>query len=222
MHNHRITIAAMLLGASLFIGASNVVAEPLRATLADGREVVLHDDKTWEFSSVAQGTKAMAKPVAVIAPVATSAIVKPSNTVSNVVSSNTTTTPAIPSVTMKSTLPGTLIELNTGRSVDLAQRSGVTLTALPTRYDNGELVIPTTLKNDGTDAIVLVTLALRLHSVEGRLISTKEKKVWTSIKRMPETYFRPGTERKGQTLTFKVLSAEQYYLETEITEVEHW
>ncbi|MGF1698762.1 DUF3157 family protein [Photobacterium makurazakiensis] len=188
-----IKLVFTLLGVGLL--ATSVVAEPLKATLADGREVILYSDNTWRFLTPNAGTTASAAALSVVSSVPQ---------------------PSFP------TPDGILIEPGTGKQVEAAQRSGVTVMLEPAYYQNGELVIPTLLKNDGTDAIVLVKLALKLHSEKGEVMARKEKKVWTSIKRMPETYFRPDTEREGKVLDFSVPAAKHYYLELEITEVEHW
>ncbi|PSW17180.1 DUF3157 domain-containing protein [Photobacterium sanctipauli] len=237
--------------------AADVSAEPMKATLQDGREVMLYPDNTWRFipetlsvpesSSVSKKTSASSaaalststptstsisttevkpqanpKPVSntapITAPAASATVATASAPVQapDKVQSSSVTQPGI------ATPDGILIEPGTGKQVEAAQRSGVTLTLEPASYQNGELLIPTSLKNDSTGSIVLVELALKLHSAKGELIAREDQKVWTSIKRMPETYFRPDTEREGRTLRFKVLSAKQYYLEAEITEVDHW
>lgn len=96
------------------------------------------------------------------------------------------------------------------------------MVAQPASYQEGRLTIPVSLRNEGTDSVILVEVATILRNDKGEVLKRDNHVVWTSIKRMPETYFRPGTEREGKILTFSVPKLEHYFLETDITTVERW
>ncbi|WEM41273.1 DUF3157 family protein [Photobacterium sp. DA100] len=207
----------------------------MMATLPDGREVILFDDNTWRYVTAETAERESVKPsaepnkakasgagasatvttTAKGAAVATGAAITASSAV------NTENKSAMKK-SAGSGVAGDLVAPDTGRLVGEYQRSGVVMVAQSASYQDGRLTIPVLLRNEGTDSVILVEVATILRNDKGEVIKRDNHVVWTSIKRMPETYFRPGTEREGKILTFSVPELEHYFLETDITMVERW
>ncbi|MGR5062435.1 DUF3157 family protein [Photobacterium sp. DNB22_13_2] len=224
----KVAIASLLFGFIQFVQAASMIA-----TLPDGREVILLDDNTWQFvgedktaeKTVIAGGAAAVGTSAVVGSVkaegAKSGEPRPEETRSGEVK----TVPSLSSVASASASArtnGDLVAPNTGRVVGEYQRSGVVVVAQSASYQEGRLTIPISLRNEGTDSVILVEVATILRNEKGEVLKRDNHVVWTSIKRMPETYFRPGTEREGKILTFSVPKQEHYFLETDITTVERW
>ncbi|PSU29074.1 DUF3157 family protein [Photobacterium lutimaris] len=210
----KVVIASLLFGFIQFVQASSMIV-----TLPDGREVMLLDDHTWQFvedakqadiqsnraakSVTTETTTGKAVTAGTAAAVGASAVASTSSAVSSPAS-------------------GDLVAPNTGRVVGEYQRSGVVIVAQPASYQDGRLTIPVSLRNEGTDSVILIEVATILRNNKGEVIKRDNHVVWTSIKRMPETYFRPGTEKEGKILTFSVPKLEHYFLDANITTVERW
>lgn len=226
--NTKAFIKPFILGC-LTVGCAAAYAEPMRATLPDGRQVILFDDNTWQYDTPSVSPGATRAPVrqGQNSPASLPIPPKPGAGAAAVAVGTSASAfghagQASASQQAMATIPGDMIIPGNGKVVGVHERSGIELTLQAASYQNGELVIPTRLKNDATDAVVLVELELRLRSRSGDVIAREKHKVWTSVKRMPETYFRPGTERTGREIRLKVPQAEQYFLETEFLTVEQW
>ncbi len=102
---------------------------------------------------------------------------------------------AVPVVTAAQGVPFTLGD---NKNIQQLSRSGVDVLLRPATYNNGELVIPTSLTNQGTESVVLVALKVTIYNPQGRELASQQDKVWTSVKRMAETYFRPKTQQVGK------------------------
>ncbi|PSW10021.1 hypothetical protein C9J01_19375 [Photobacterium rosenbergii] len=224
----KVAIASLLFGFIQFVQAGSMIA-----TLPDGREVILLEDNTWRFvtpqiesSSPDQASAATIPSTGNVAKgTATGAAV----VTGTAITSGKATAPAVPSsgaanapTKMASSAKGDLVAPDTGRLVGEYQRSGVVMVAQSASYQDGRLTIPVSLRNEGTDSVILVEVATILRNDSGEVLKRDNHVVWTSIKRMPETYFRPGTEKEGKILTFTVPKLEHYFLETDITTVERW
>ncbi|GAB3524803.1 DUF3157 family protein [Photobacterium alginatilyticum] len=190
--------------------AGSVWAAPQVATLEDGRQVVLHDDFTWQYVVPVEQRqhpvgeqKTETKPD-LVAPVA----------------------PAVPAVItavpVVSATKGVQFTVGENKNIQQLSRSGVDVLLRPASYRNGELVIPTSLTNQSTESVVLVEVDVTVYNPQGRELANQQSKIWTSVKRMAETYFRPKTQEEGKAIVVKVPEAKEYFIKTEIIEVEHW
>ncbi|CAK2820488.1 Ribonuclease [Vibrio crassostreae] len=182
-------IASALLSSSAF--ADQMV------TLQDGKQVLLKDDFTWQYMAQKQAeevatTSEIAVPVAAVPVVA---------------------------VPVTTNTRGTTIVVNSKKpSLQLSQ-SGVDVVLGASRYEGGELIIPTAITNQGTQAVILVSLNISIFTAEGTLLAEEEVAVWKSIKRMADTYLRPKTGEEGKLIKLDLEQHPEYQIKAEITEV---
>ncbi|CAK1888633.1 MULTISPECIES: DUF3157 family protein [Vibrio] len=182
-------IASALLSSSAF--ADQMV------TLQDGKQVLLKDDFTWQYVAQKQAeevatTSEIAVPVAAVPVVA---------------------------VPVTTNTRGTTIVVNSKKpSLQLSQ-SGVDVVLGASRYEGGELIIPTAITNQGTQAVILVSLNISVFTAEGTLLAEEEVAVWKSIKRMADTYLRPKTGEEGKLIKIDLEQHPEYQIKAEITEV---
>ena len=182
-------IASALLSSSAF--ADQMV------TLQDGKQVLLKDDFTWQYVAQKQAeevatTSEIAVPVAAVPVVA---------------------------VPVTKNTRGTTIVVNSKKpSLQLSQ-SGVDVVLGASRYEDGELIIPTAITNQGTQAVILVSLNISVFTAEGELLAEEEVEVWKSIKRMADTYLRPKTGEEGKLIKLDLEQHPEYQIKAEITEV---
>ena len=197
-------IASALLANSVFV--SSAFAEQM-VTLPDGKQVLLKDDFTWQYvapkqTEAAAITSEIAVPVSA-APIAAAPIA------------------AAPFVTLpvSTNTRGTTIVVNSKKpSLQLSQ-SGVDVVLGASRYEDGELIIPTAITNQGTQAVILVSLNISVFTAEGELLAEEEVAVWKSIKRMADTYLRPKTGEEGKLIKLDLEQHPEYQIKAEITEV---
>ncbi|ROO78168.1 uncharacterized protein DUF3157 [Vibrio crassostreae] len=182
-------IASALLSSSAF--ADQMV------TLQDGKQILLKDDFTWQYVAQKQAeevatTSEIAVPVAAVPVVA---------------------------VPVTTNTRGTTIVVNSKKpSLQLSQ-SGVDVVLGASRYEGGELIIPTAITNQGTQAVILVSLNISVFTAEGTLLAEEEVAVWKSIKRMADTYLRPKTGEEGKLIKLDLEQHPEYQIKAEITEV---
>ncbi|WP_333919053.1 DUF3157 family protein [Vibrio crassostreae] len=182
-------IASALLSSSAF--ADQMV------TLQDGKQVLLKDDFTWQYVAQKQAeevatTSEIAVPVAAVPVVA---------------------------VPVTTNTRGTTIVVNSKKpSLQLSQ-SGVDVVLGASRYEGGELIIPTAITNQGTQAVILVSLNISVFTAEGTLLAEEEVAVWKSIKRMADTYLRPKMGEEGKLIKIDLEQHPEYQIKAEITEV---
>ena len=182
-------IASALLSSSAF--ADQMV------TLQDGKQVLLKDDFTWQYVAQKQAeevatTSEIAEPVAAVPVVA---------------------------VPVTTNTRGTTIVVNSKKpSLQLSQ-SGVDVVLGASRYEGGELIIPTAITNQGTQAVILVSLNISVFTAEGTLLAEEEIAVWKSIKRMADTYLRPKTGEEGKLIKIDLEQHPEYQIKAEINEV---
>ncbi|MFS1441207.1 MULTISPECIES: DUF3157 family protein [unclassified Vibrio] len=182
-------IASALLSSSAF--ADQMV------TLQDGKQVLLKDDFTWQYVAQKQAeevatTSEIAVPVAAVPVVA---------------------------VPVTTNTRGTTIVVNSKKpSLQLSQ-SGVDVVLGASRYEGGKLIIPTAITNQGTQAVILVSLNISVFTAEGTLLAEEEVAVWKSIKRMADTYLRPKTGEEGKLIKIDLEQHPEYQIKAEITEV---
>ena len=185
-------IASALLSSSAF--ADQMV------TLQDGKQILLKDDFTWQYVTQkhTQTATETATTSEIAVPVAAAPVV------------------AVPIAT---NVRGTTIVVDSKKpSLQLSQ-SGVDVVLGASRYEDGELIIPTAITNQGTQAVILVSLKLGVYSPNGELLEEKTVAVWKSIKRMADTYLRPKTDAEGTSLNLAVDQYPEYQIKAEIVEV---
>ncbi|CAK1756598.1 conserved exported hypothetical protein [Vibrio crassostreae] len=182
-------IASALLSSSAF--ADQMV------TLQDGKQVLLKDDFTWQYVAQKQ-----AEEVATTSEIAESVAAVP-----------------VVAVPVTTNTRGTTIVVNSKKpSLQLSQ-SGVDVVLGASRYEGGELIIPTAITNQGTQAVILVSLNISVFTAEGTLLAEEEVAVWKSIKRMADTYLRPKTGEEGKLIKIDLEQHPEYQIKAEITEV---
>lgn len=164
-------------------------------TLQDGKQILLKDDFTWQY--VAQEEE-VATTSEIAVPVAAAPVV------------------AVPVAT---NVRGTTIVVDSKKpSLQLSQ-SGVDVVLGASHYEGGELIIPTAITNQSTQAVILVSVKLGLYSASGELLEEKTVAVWKSIKRMADTYLRPKTDAEGTSIKLAVEQYPEYQIKAEIVEV---
>ncbi|WP_373949243.1 DUF3157 family protein [Vibrio pomeroyi] len=182
-------IASALLSSSAF--ADQMV------TLQDGKQILLKDDFTWQYVAQKQ-TEEVVTTSEIAAPVAAAPVV------------------AVPVAT---NVRGTTIVVDSKKpSLQLSQ-SGVDVVLGASHYEGGELIIPTAITNQSTQAVILVSVKLGLYSASGELLEEKTVAVWKSIKRMADTYLRPKTDAEGTSIKLVVEQHPEYQIKAEIVEV---
>ena len=189
-----VLLAGALLANSVFV--SSAFADQM-VTLPDGKQVLLKDDFTWQYVAPKQ-TEAAATTSEIAVPVAAAPVV------------------AVPVAT---NTRGTTVVVNSKKpSLQLSQ-SGVDVVLGAIRYENGELIIPTAITNQGTQAVILVSLNISVFTAEGELLAQQEVAVWKSIKRMADTYLRPKTAEEGKLIELDLAEHPEYQIKAEIIEV---
>ncbi|OBT31329.1 DUF3157 family protein [Vibrio splendidus] len=193
-----VLLASALLANSVFV--SSAFADQM-VTLPDGKQVLLKDNFTWQYmaeNKTEETTTTEITSAVATAPVAAVPVV------------------AVPVAT---STRGTTIVVNSKKpSLQLSQ-SGVDVVLGASRYEDGELIIPTAITNQGTQAVILVSLKLGVYSPSGELLEEKTVAVWKSIKRMADTYLRPKTDAEGTSLNLAVDQYPEYQIKAEIVEV---
>ncbi|MEC6898435.1 DUF3157 family protein [Photobacterium piscicola] len=183
------------------IASSSAWAADQTVTLKDGRQVILHDNFTWQYKAQANDP-------------ATSPLLKTTATAIPVVATSAVAIPII------SAPKGVEVELGTTKAIQQLSDSGMDVLLTAAHYENGTLIIPTMMTNQSSKSVVNVTMKVRLSNSDGQTIATDEFTVWRSINRMPDTYFRPKTQHQGKSIIFDVPKAERYFIDAEITDVD--
>ncbi|MDH6019414.1 DUF3157 family protein [Vibrio splendidus] len=187
-----VLLAGALLANSVFV--SSAFADQM-VTLPDGKQVLLKDDFTWQY--VAEN--------------------KTEETTTTEITSAVATAPV--AVPVATSTRGTTIVINSKKpSLQLSQ-SGVDVVLGASRYEGGELIIPTAITNQGTQAVILVSLNISVFTAEGELLAQQEVAVWKSIKRMADTYLRPKTAEEGKLIELDLAEHPEYQIQAEIIEV---
>ena len=193
-----VLLAGALLVNSVFV--SSAFADQM-VTLPDGKQVLLKDDFTWQY--VAENKTEETTTTEITSAVATAPVA------------------AVPvvAVPVATSTRGTTIVVNSKKpSLQLSQ-SGVDVVLGASRYEGGELIIPTAITNQGTQAVILVSLNISVFTAEGELLAQQEVAVWKSIKRMADTYLRPKTAEEGKLIELDLAEHPEYQIKAEIIEV---
>ncbi|WP_054824629.1 DUF3157 family protein [Vibrio owensii] len=190
-----ITLATLLASSSVY--AAEVVK------LADGREVKLNDDFTWEYVVKKATPEATETTLEKVEAVATSAPA-------------TTKMATIPVVNKK---VGTTVVVNAKKPTMQLSDSGVDVLIGSASYEDGELILPTSITNQSSQSVIQVEVEVQVFDTAGKQLAKENITVWQSIKRMADTYLRPQQAEQGKAIKLAVPQSQQYQFSAEVLEV---
>ncbi|HHB1592390.1 TPA: DUF3157 family protein [Vibrio campbellii] len=201
-----ITLATLLASSSVY--AAEVVK------LADGREVRLNDDFTWEYVVKKATETTLEKVEAVEA----AAVVASTTAVEAVATSapETTKMATIPVVNKK---VGTTVVVNAKKPTMQLSDSGVDVLIGAASYEDGELILPTSITNQSSQSVIQVEVEVQVFDMAGKQLAKENITVWQSIKRMADTYLRPQQAEQGKAIKLAVPQSQQYQFSAEVLEV---
>ena len=204
-----ITLATLLASSSVY--AAEVVK------LADGREVKLNDDFTWEYVVKKATPKATETTLEKVEAVEAAAVVASTTAVEAVATPTPTTEIAtIPVVNKK---VGTTVVVNAKKPTMQLSDSGVDVLIGSARYEDGELIFPTSLTNQSSQSVIQVEVEVQVFDMAGKQLAKENITVWQSIKRMADTYLRPQQAEQGKAIKLAVPQSQQYQFSAEVLEV---
>ncbi|HGY9596145.1 TPA: DUF3157 family protein [Vibrio campbellii] len=204
-----ITLATLLASSSVY--AAEVVK------LADGREVKLNDDFTWEYVVKQATPKATETTLEKVEAVEAAAVVASTTAVEAVVTPTPTTEIAtIPVVNKK---VGTTVVVNAKKPTMQLSDSGVDVLIGSASYENGELIFPTSITNQSSQSVIQVEVEVQVFDMAGKQLAKENITVWQSIKRMADTYLRPQQAEQGKAIKLAVPQSQQYQFSAEVLEV---
>ncbi|CAE6923142.1 TPA: DUF3157 family protein [Vibrio campbellii] len=204
-----ITLATLLASSSVY--AAEVVK------LADGREVKLNDDFTWEYVVKKATPKATETTLEKVEAVEAAAVVASTTAVEAVATPTPTTEIAtIPVVNKK---VGTTVVVNTKKPTMQLSDSGVDVLIGSARYEDGELIFPTSITNQSSQSVIQVEVEVQVFDMAGKQLAKENITVWQSIKRMADTYLRPQQAEQGKAIKLAVPQSQQYQFSAEVLEV---
>ncbi|EMD1178202.1 DUF3157 family protein [Vibrio harveyi] len=202
-----ITLATLLASSSVY--AAEVVK------LADGREVQLNDDFTWEYvvkKAASENTLEKVEAVEAAAVVA-------STTAVEAVTTQTTKAPEIATIPVVNKKVGTTIVVNAKKPTMQLSDSGVDVLIGSARYEDGELILPTSVTNQSSQSVIQVEVEVQVFDMSGKPLAKESVTVWQSIKRMADTYLRPQQAEQGKAIKLAVPQSQQYQFSAEVLEV---
>ena len=204
-----ITLATLLASSSVY--AAEVVK------LADGREVKLNDDFTWEYIVKKATPKATETTLEKVEAVEAAAVVASTTAVEAVATPTPTTEVAtIPVVNKK---VGTTVVVNAKKPTMQLSDSGVDVLIGSARYEDGELIFPTSLTNQSSQSVIQVEVEVQVFDMAGKPLTKQSVTVWQSIKRLADTYLRPQQAEQGKAIKLAVPQSQQYQFSAEVLEV---
>ncbi|WP_061036158.1 MULTISPECIES: DUF3157 family protein [Vibrio] len=204
-----ITLATLLATSSVY--AAEVVK------LADGREIKLNDDFTWEYVVNKTAPKATETTLENVEAVEAAAVVASTTAVATVAAPDTTTEIAtIPVVNKK---VGTTVVVNAKKPTMQLSDSGVDVLIGSASYEDGELIFPTSITNQSSQSVIQVEVEVQVFDMAGKQLAKENITVWQSIKRMADTYLRPQQAEQGKTIKLAVPQSQQYQFSAEVLEV---
>ncbi|WP_404970247.1 DUF3157 family protein [Vibrio campbellii] len=204
-----ITLATLLATSSVY--AAEVVK------LADGREVKLNDDFTWEYVVKKATPKATETTLEKVEAVEAAAVVASTTAIEAVATPTPTTEMAtIPVVNKK---VGTTVVVNTKKPTMQLSDSGVDVLIGSARYEGGELIFPTSITNQSSQSVIQVEVEVQVFDMAGKQLAKENITVWQSIKRMADTYLRPQQAEQGKAIKLAVPQSQQYQFSAEVLEV---
>lgn len=190
-------IWATLLTTSL-VSATEVV------TLADGRNVLLKDDFTWEY--VIENTQQTTTPESPNPPLN--------------VSSEAVSPPARVAIPAVSNTVGTTLVVNSNKPTLQLSDSGVDILIGAASYEGGRLILPTSVTNQSSQSVIQVEMVIEVFDMSGNALAKETVLVWQSIKRMPDTYLRPQQALQGKSIQLALPLFQQYQLKASVTAVQ--
>ncbi|AXT72243.1 DUF3157 family protein [Vibrio natriegens] len=191
-----ITLATLLATSSVY--AAEVV------TLADGRNVKLNDDFTWEYVVENSAPKATAAS-------ATKAVTAATESVA---------VPVIATIPVVSKTVGTTVTVNAKKPTMQLSDSGVDILIGSASYEGGELVFPTSITNQSSQSVIQIEVEVQVFDMSGEALAKEKVTVWQSIKRMADTYLRPQQAEQGKTIKLAVPQSQQYQFSAKVVEVQ--
>ncbi|MBR9875827.1 MAG: DUF3157 family protein [Vibrionaceae bacterium] len=191
-----ITLATLLATPSVY--AAEVV------TLADGRNVKLNDDFTWEY--VVENTTPKATTVS-----ATKTVTAATEPVA---------TPVIATIPAVSKTVGTTVTVNAKKPTMQLSDSGVDILIGSASYAGGKLVFPTSITNQSSQSVVQIEVEVQVFDMSGKALAKEKVIVWQSIKRMADTYLRPQQAEQGKIIKLAVPQSQQYQFSATVVEVQ--
>ncbi|HHF3076542.1 DUF3157 family protein [Vibrio diabolicus] len=184
--------------ATLLAASSAYAAEVI--TLADGREVKLNDDFTWEYvmkKPAQQATETQATTGAV----------------------ETIAAPAIATIPVVKKTVGTTVVVNAKKPTMQLSDSGVDVLIGSASYQDGELILPTSITNQSSQSVIQVEVEVQVFDMSGQQLAKEKVTVWQSIKRMADTYLRPKQAEQGKSIKLAVPQSQQYQFSAKVLEV---
>ena len=201
--------------ATLLASSSAYAAEVVK--LADGREVKLNDDFTWEYVVKKATPKATETTLEKVEAVEAAAVVASTTAVEAVATPPPTTEIAtIPVVNKK---VGTTVVVNAKKPTMQLSDSGVDVLIGSASYEDGELIFPTSLTNQSSQSVIQVEVEVQVFDMAGKPLTKQSVTVWQSIKRMADTYLRPQQAEQGKAIKLAVPQSQQYQFSAEVLEV---
>ncbi|WP_319535818.1 DUF3157 family protein [uncultured Vibrio sp.] len=191
-----ITLATLLASSSVY--AVEVV------TLADGRNVKLNDDFTWEY--VVESTAPEA---------AAASATKTITTASQAISA-----PMITAIPVVAKTVGTTVTVNAKKPTMQLSDSGVDILIGSASYEGGELIFPTSITNQSSQSVIQIEVEVQVFDMSGQALAKEKVIVWQSIKRMADTYLRPQQAEQGKAIRLALPQSQQYQLSAQVVAVE--
>ena len=127
--------------------------------------------------------------------------------------------PVLKSIPIAKNTRGTTIIMGDTKPSLQVSKSGVDVLIGAGLYENEQLILPISITNQSTQAVVLVTLEVTVYSPTGELLHQESINTWQSIKRIAHTYLRPQTSAEGKYLAIDVAKYPEYKIDVEITDV---
>ncbi|EOX3956125.1 DUF3157 family protein [Vibrio alginolyticus] len=192
--------------ATLLAASSTYAAEVI--TLADGREVKLNDDFTWEYvmKKPAQQATETQTTASVVETIAAPAIA-------------TIPAPAIATIPVITKTVGTTVVVNAKKPTMQLSDSGVDVLIGSASYQSGELILPTSITNQSSQSVIQVEVEVQVFDMSGQQLAKENVTVWQSIKRMADTYLRPQQAEQGKSIKLAVPQSQQYQFSAKVLEV---
>ena len=115
---------------------------------------------------------------------------------------------------------GTIVTVGSDRATMQLSDSGVEVLLGVVSYQDGQLMIPTSVTNQSSQSVILVEIEIQVSTTSGDVLSKESVKVWQSIKRMADTYLRPQQVEQGKTIELAIDQAEQYLVTAKVINLE--
>ncbi|WP_114787749.1 DUF3157 family protein [Vibrio tetraodonis] len=171
------------------LAASTVMADQT-VTLNDGRQVILHDNFTWQYVAETPPDEA---------------------------ESLTSDKPQLVAIPLIDKKVASMIKLDSNHPSMQLSDSGVDLLLGAPSYVDGKLIIPTSITNQSLNSVILIEIEIEVSGIDKKALTKKSVTIWQSIKRMPETYLRPQQVKKGKDIELDVVKQDQYFISANIT-----